>query len=188
MSNISYRKTRKLLHEITESQAEAERLRKETKKEHDEAWRKLRQDFERFGISQGEQVEAMFVDLGTKFNEQGFIFPKEAEGRVRFLDENRRVLAEVDKLLENGDVMMAIEVKSKLKKDDVDGHINRLGIISEYNKKHRDSRKVLGAVAGGVVAENVLAYAQSKGLYVLVRNGKSVDVAALPVNFKPKAW
>ena len=188
MSNNSFRKTRKLLQEITEAQAEAERLRKETKKKHDEAWRKLRQDFERFGISQGEQIEAMFVDLGTKFNEQGFDFPKEAEGRVRFLGENRQVLAEVDKLLENGEVMMAVEVKSKLKKDDVDSHIKRLGIIGEYNIKHGDNRIVLGAVAGGIVPDNVLAYAQGKGLYVLVRNGKSVDVAPLPENFMPKAW
>ena len=206
MSNMSYRKTRKLLHEfvvehdkgmakIREMQAETERLHKEskreheeTKKEHDEAWRKLRQDFERFGISQCEQVEAMFVDLGSKFNEQGFNFPKEAEGRVKFLGENRQVLAEVDKLLENGEAMMAVEVKSKLKKDDVDGHIKRLAIIGEYNKKHGDTRKVLGAVAGGVVADNVLAYAHGKGLYVIVRNGKSVDVAKLPDNFIPKSW
>ena len=220
MSNISYRKTRKLIESLTgkielitgnieslsekisalreahaedyriqkEKSAELERLHDKSKKENDEAWQKLRQDFERFGISQGEQIEAMFVDLGTKFNELGFDFPKEAEGRVRFLGENRKVLAEVDKLLENGEVMMAVEVKSKLKQDNVDDHIRRLGIISDYNKKHNDSRKVLGAVAGGIVADNVLVYAQGMGLYVLVRNGKSVDIAALPANFKPKEW
>ena len=180
---------RKEYEERTRKEQEAARKEHEkAKRENDEAWRKLRQDFERFGISQGEQIEAVFVDLGTKFNDQGFHFPKEAEGRVRFLGKNRQVLAEVDKLLENGEVMMAVEVKSKLKKDDVDGHIERLGILSQYNKVHNDQRKVLGAVAGGVVADNVRSYAQSKGLYVIVRNGNSVDIAPLPKNFVPKSW
>ena len=130
----------------------------------------------------------MFTDLATKFNDLGFDFRKEAEGRVRFLGENRKILAEVDKLLENGKEMMAIEIKSKLKIDDINDHIRRLGIIGEYNKEHCDSRNVMGAVAGGVVSENILNYAQSKGLYVLVRNDKTVDVAALPAGFEPKCW
>ena len=213
MSNISYRKLRKLLQEsmvahnermadhdkrmadhekrmvdLEKENTAYKEARVEAARLHEEAWSKLRQDFERFGISQGEQIEAMFVDLGTKFNSQGFDFPKEADGRVRFFDENKKTLAEVDKLLENGQVMMAVEVKSKLKQDHVDDHIRRLRIISEYNKKHNDSRKVLGAVAGGIVADNVLAYAQNKGLFVIVQNGNSVDIAKLPDNFVPTMW
>ena len=130
----------------------------------------------------------MFTDLGSKFNVHGHRFPKDAQGRVRFFDENGNTLAEIDKLLENGKVMLAVEIKSKLKQDDVDNHIERLSIISKHNEKHGDNRLVLGAVAGGIVADNVQKYAQGKGLYVLVRNGKSVDLAVMPSGFEPTAW
>ena len=156
--------------------------------DYEKRWKRLQQDFGRLGISYGDQIEAMFVNLSAKFNKLGFRFPKEARGGVKFFDENREVLAEVDRLLENGDVMMAIEVKAKLNQEDVDYHIRRLGIISEYNTKHNDSRKVLGAVAGGVVPQQVLDYAQKRGLYVLVQSGESVKIAKLPANFKPQEW
>jgi len=160
----------------------------ENKKDYEKRWKRLEQELGRLGNSYGDQVEAMFVNLGAKFNVLGYKFPKEAKGNIRFLDENRKVLAEVDHLLENGSIVMPIEVKAKLKQDHVDEHIRRLGIISEYNIKQKDNRKVLGAVAGGVVPQNVLEYAQKKGLYVLVQNGESVEVADVPENFKPMEW
>ena len=165
----------------------AERMAKYNE-DYEKRWKRLDQDLGRLGISYGDQIEAMFVNLGTKFNALGYEFPKEAKGSIKFRDENRKVLAEVDHLLENGHVMLAVEVKARLKQDHVDDHIVRLGIISEYNKKHNDNRKVLGAVAGGVVPQNVLEYAQKRGLYVLVQNGESVEIADIPADFKPQEW
>ena len=168
---------------------EADRAESEAKSraQSEQEWKKLRQELGGLGISYGEQVEAMFVKLGAKFNELDYNFPKEARS-MKFHDENRRVLAEVDHLLENGNVIMPVEVKAKLKIDDVDDHIRRLGIISKFNANHNDSRKVLGAVAGGVVPQNVLEYAQRKGLFVLVQNGDSVEIADLPSCFVPREW
>ena len=130
----------------------------------------------------------MFVNLGPKFDRFGYHFPREVNGSAKFRGEDRKVLVEVDRLLENGDVMMAVEVKAKLKKDDVDDHIRRLGILSAYNARQNDRRKVLGAVAGGVVPQHLLEYALGKGLYVLVQNGESVEVADTPTDFKPMEW
>ena len=168
--------------------AERAKLDAEMKKDYDKRMKRLERDLGKLGNSYGDQVEAMFVNLGSKFNALGFSFPKEAEGSISFLDENRRVLAEVDHLLENCSVVLPIEVKAKLKQEHVDDHIIRLGIISKYNLKHNDNRKVLGAVAGGMVPQNVLAYAQKKGLYVLVQNGESVEIADIPMDFKPQEW
>ena len=167
---------------------ETARLHEEYKKDYEKRMKRLDQDLGRLGNSYGDQVEAMFVNLGAKFNALGYSFPKEAKGSIKFLDENRKVLAEVDHLLENGHVILPIEVKAKLKQEHVDGHIRRLGIISEYNIKHNDNRKVLGAVAGGVVHQNVLEYAQKRGLYVLIQNGESVEIADTPASFKPREW
>ena len=192
MSAVTIEGLSKLINDYISAQAErdAERakLDAEIKTDYEKRWKRLEQELGRLGNSYGDQVEAMFVNLGEKFNVLGFSFPKEAKGNIRFIDKNRKVLAEVDHLLENGNVVMPIEVKAKLKQEHVDDHIRRLGIISEHNIKHNDNRKVLGAVAGGVVPQNVLAYAQKKGLYVLVQNGESVEIADMPANFKPREW
>ena len=168
--------------------AEQERLLAISKKESDEGFRRLREELGKHGASHGEFVEALFVNLDEKFNKFGYSFPREARGAIIFRDENKRVLAEVDRLLENGEAMMAVEVKSKLKIDHVNDHLRRLGIISDYNKKHNDNRKVLGAVAGGVLGENTLNYAHKNGLYVLVLNGETVSIVDPPDNFVPKVW
>ena len=174
-----------------ESKKEWEESRKEweeSKKEWDRRIRRLDRDMGKLGYAYGDHVEAMFVNLSAKFNDIGFKFPKEVKGSVKFLDENKKVLAEVDHLLENGSIVLPIEVKARLNQEHVDDHIRRLGIISGYNAKANDSRKVLGAVAGGIVPQNVLEYAQKRGLYVLVQNGESVEIADGPKNFEPHEW
>ena len=168
--------------------AEQERLLALSKKEADEGFKQLRQELGSHGASHGEFVESMFVNLDDKFNKLGYSFPREARGAITFRDENRRVVAEVDRLLENGEAMLAVEVKAKLKIDHVHDHIKRLGKISDYNKKHNDNRKLLGAVAGGIVHDNVKNYAHENGLFVLVLNGENVSIADLPQNFKPHEW
>ena len=203
MAAVTIKSLRKLMREHYSAQAEWNAEQNEKWKKYDEEWKKrqeesnkawekrmerLDRDMGKLGNSYGDQVEAMFVNLGTKFNKLGYEFPKEAKGSIQFLGENRKVLAEVDHLLENGSVVLAIEVKAKLKQEHVDDHIERLGIISSHNAKHNDNRKVLGAVAGGVVPQNVLAYAQKKGLYVLVQNGESIEIADMPANFKLQEW
>ena len=175
-------KEMKMLH------AEGEKLRIKAKAEYKKDMKELHMIFGRLGISLGDQVEAMFVNLWEKFKKLGYSFDKDVNN-AKFVDLNSgMVIAEIDRLLENGDVVMLVEIKAKLKQDDVDSHIKRLGIVSVFLKQRNDSRKIHGAVAGGIVPENVRIYTQSKGLYVLVQNGKSVSVAALPDNFAPRDW
>ena len=173
-----------------EKDAERKKEQAERKKERADdkrSMKQLRRELGSLGISYGEQVESMFVNLSPKFKQYGLIFSKEARN-FKYLDKNMQVLAEVDRLLENGSVIMPVEVKSKLKKDHVDFHIGRLGTIRKYNTEHGDNRKVIGAIVGGTVTDDVLQYAQEQGLYVLVQNGESVDVAKTPENFTPKEW
>ena len=168
--------------------ADLTKQHEESKKDWEKRMRRLDRDMGKLGNSYGDQVEAMFVNLGAKFNKLGFDFPKEAKGSIKFLDENTKILAEVDHLLENGSFVLPIEVKARLKLEHVDDHIERLGIISSYNAKHNDSRKVIGAVAGGIVPQNVMTYAHKKGLYVLVQNGESIEIADDPEGFKAQEW
>ena len=185
------RNMRKFLRESIEAQEtknaalemQLEKSRAEWEKRHKE----LNELMGKLGQTQGAYVEAMFVNLGAKFNELGYSFPGEAAGYI-YRDADRKCVAEVDRLCENGESVLAVEVKAKLKQDHVDAHIERLGRISRHMKSKGDGRKVLGAVAGGVVPEHLQAYAQKKGLFVLVQSGESVALAALPEGFVPKEW
>ena len=161
--------------------------RKKAREDYDNSMKELRREMGSLAFSYGEQVESMFVNLSPKFKQHGLIFSKEARN-FKYLDKNMQVLTEVDRLLENGSVIMPVEVKSKLRKDHVDHHIARLGTIRKFITEHGDSRKVIGAIVGGIVNDDVLQYAQEHGLYVLVQNGESVDVAKTPENFIPKEW
>ena len=167
--------------EDEERRIEAEKRRIEAEKQMEE----LRKQMGKLGHSYGEQIEAMFVNLDEKFNPLGFSFPKEARGLIYF-KENGIIIAQVDCFLENGECVMAVEIKAKLKQDDIDAHIKRLGVISQHNVRHNDSRKVLGAVGAGIISDNLIKYAQSKGLYVLIQNGDNVTLAEHPEDFKPR--
>jgi hypothetical protein len=94
----------------------------------------------------------------------------------------------VDIFLENGKYAMPTEVKTKLTIEDVNDHLERIAKIRENMDSHGDKRMLVGAVAGGIAPENVVAYAQKKGLYVVVWSGDSATVAEAPQTFKIREW
>ncbi len=93
---------------------------------------------------------------------------------------------EIDLLACNGDEVVVVEVKSKLETEDVKEHIERIGkfrgLFPEY-KNHT----ILGAVAGMTVSENVAAFAEKSGFFVIAPS--SEDVTFLnSTGFEPKTW
>ena len=139
------------------------------------------------GNLQGRLTEAMFEpELCAKFYEIGFSFDSQSS-RHKF-SVNGRSIAEADFFLQNGEYTMAVEVKTELSTGDVDEHIERLAKIREYMDTRNDKRKLVGAIAGEIVAENVLNYAQKKGLYILKQTGDCVAIAEPPYNFKQQEW
>jgi len=139
------------------------------------------------GNTFGRFTEAMFsTELWKKFNELGYTFTRQAP-RMKFY-ENGQVLAEVDFFLENGMYAMLVEIKTELSLDDVDSHLVRIGKIRHYLDARNDGRKLVGAVAGGIVSESVLNYAQRKGLFVIQQTGDSVAIASTPDGFKAREW
>ncbi|MDR3170621.1 MAG: hypothetical protein LBU17_03215, partial [Treponema sp.] len=102
-------------------------------------------------------------------------------------DANGRTLTEVDVWLENGDDVMAVEVKGKLLKKDVDDHLQRMAILQGHGKARGDKRKLLGAVAGGIVRKDARDYAIQSGFYVIEQSGDTLKIE-MPQGFTPKAW
>ena len=139
------------------------------------------------GNLQGRLTEALFEEeLWKKFNEIDFDFDSQISHK-RFVD-NKQLIAEADFFLENGQYAMPVEIKTELSIGDIDGHIERISKIREYMDARNDNRKLVGAIAGEIVAENVLRYAHKKGLYVLKQTGDSVAIASAPHNFKRQEW
>ena len=65
--------------EIKKWDAEIKKRDIEQKEAYEKQWKKLQQDLGKLGHSYGDQVEAMFVNLGPKFDSQGYSFPREAK-------------------------------------------------------------------------------------------------------------
>ena len=168
---------------IDEFRLEMQKSSEEMKKSSEEMKRQLGG----IGNTLGEFSEAMFSPaLWKKFAEHGIEVTEQSE-RKQFNDNGRRV-AEADVYIENGEYAIPVEIKTKLTEAHVDKHIKRLQIISAHLSAKGDKRKLLGAVAGGVVADKVRSYAQEKGLFVIVQSGDCATIADAPEGFKAQVW
>ena len=193
--------------EFAQEQKESWRKQDEMWQKQDEMWRKQEESHRKIdeslaklektvanmsknlgglGNMQGRLTEAMFEpELCWKFYEIGFSFDSQIARKT--FKENGQFIAEADFFLENGEYAMPVEVKTELSVGDIDGHIERLTKIREYMNGRKDNRKLVGAVAGEIVGENVLNYAHRKGLYVLTQTGDSVAVC-VPNDFIRHEW
>ena len=92
---------------------------------------------------------------------------------------------QIDVFLENGDLVILIEVKTRLTDDDVRDHIERMKKFRLYGG---DKRRIRGAVAGAVVSDDVAKFAHRKGMYVIVQSGEAVEIIVQPEGFVAKEW
>jgi hypothetical protein len=135
----------------------------------------------------GELAEHLITpNITEKFRALGYTFTK-AGPDVEFTDVQGKTLTEVDVWLENGEFALAVEVKSYLRVQDVKDHINRMEILRKYADERRDTRKLLGAVAGAIVKTSVRNYALEQGFYVIEQSGDTVKIEA-PQGFTPRIW
>ncbi|MDR2618438.1 MAG: hypothetical protein LBC62_06170, partial [Treponema sp.] len=118
----------------------------------------------------GDMVEYMVLpNLVAKFEDLGFTFTK--ANRTEIKDKAHNIFTEIDALLENGDKVMAVEIKTKPSIDDINDHIERMEKLRNYADLHHDKRVYLGAVAGVVFGESEKTYALKKGFYVIEPSG-----------------
>jgi hypothetical protein len=163
---------------------------KETDRQMKETDRKMKEtDFKisSLGSRVGDLVEELFApSILEKFNALGYVFGRVARD-VRYRDPRGGPLAEVDILLENGDVAMAVEVKTNLTVNDVKDHVRRMETLRRYADDHGDKRKLLGAVAGALATDGAKTYAVKQGFFVMEQSGDAVRIS-VPEGFKPKEW
>jgi hypothetical protein len=186
--------SKKMREEIRESHEQMkeshERMKEEMEKTHKKTAKLVAELSKNIGGVQNSIVrltESMFTaDLRSKFNALGYEFTR-AAFRIEYT-ENDNVITEVDAILENGDYILLLEIKTELKLEFVGGHLERIEKVRKYMDDHGDIRKIVGAVAGGAVPESVLRYAHKNGLFVIVQSGDSTALAALPNGFTAREW
>jgi hypothetical protein len=169
---------------------ETDRQFKETDRQFKETDRKFKETdrkISKLGDRIGELVEhLMSANIVEKFNRLGYAFGR-ANPNARFFSPRNELLAEVDILLENGDVALAVEVKSKLTADDVTYHVGRMERLRRYADEHGDRRRLIGAVAGAIMSDGVKPFALKNGFYVIEQSGDTATIN-IPEDFIPKEW
>jgi phenylalanyl-tRNA synthetase alpha subunit len=175
--------------QMKEMSREADRRQVEADRRQAEVDRQIRELSKNIGglnNSFGRWAEEMVsARLWEKFRALGYTF---TQGGPQKYWEGSRTVLQVDLLLENGDYAMPVEIKSNLTVEDVDKQVERIGKLREQLDKRGDGRKLVGAVAGMVVAEHVRTYAQDRGLDGVVQSGDTVTVADAPEGFRARDW
>ncbi len=167
---------------------------KETDRKFQETDRKFQETRELL-----DRLSRRFGDLGNRLGEfvEAMVEPALVElFRARGLDVSevhRRVTArrggeaiEIDLLVIDGDTAVAVECKSRLTKEEVERHVERMEKFKRLLPKYADM-KIHGAVAGMVVDEEAVQAAQKAGLWVLAQSGETVRLLN-DEKFEPRVW
>jgi len=171
------------LRELSESQKETDRRMQETDRQMKITDKKIGELSNRFG----ELAEHLVVpNIKEKFNSLGFTFDR-ASQNIEITDLEGNSLAEVDILLENGDIAIAVEVKSKPGYDDVTNHIKRIEALRRYADKRNDQRAFQGAIAGAIMSAELRKHILKSGFYAIEQTGDTVKINA-PEGFKARQW
>jgi hypothetical protein len=157
---------------LKESGAETDRRMKETDKRMKALQKSMGDLDNRFGELAEHLVVPNIVD---KFNALGYHFKDVCKERKIFRDDHT-IGAEFDILLENGESIVGVEVKTKPKERDVKEHIDRLEFLRLYKDGMKDTRKIYGALAGAIMPDNARAAALRAGLYVIEQSGDTVKI------------
>jgi len=140
-------------------------------------------------LSMGDLVEVLFAPhLGEKFDAYNYNL-KRIFRRVPIYDDNARMRSDIDFLLSDTTMCMAVEVKCWLEhKKDIDEHIKRMQLIRQYPPPEAKGKKLLGAIVGALVHPDVRTYAEQNGFFVLELTGRDVHLLEPPKDFQPKEW
>jgi hypothetical protein len=179
--NLNFEKVWAMFQEVAERQKETDRQMKETDRKMKETDRQISKLGGRFG----EMVEHLVAPhLMEKFNERGFNFTRCSQNCKIREPGNPNPVAEIDALLEDGGISVAVEVKAKPNQSDVDDHIKRLEKLS---RAASGRHKYQGAIAGAIMSDEVRGYILKRGLYVIEQTGDTVQIT-VPEGFKPQEW
>lgn len=172
--------------EDTQKRAEREAEAKASRMDFDKRMKELSKQIGGQANRLGEFVQEMVRPAAVRlFQERGLpvhqVLPN-MEGTSR----DDTVEIEIDLVVVNTQVLIAVECKSHLTQEAVDEHLERLAVFKRCFPQF-EGYTVLGAVAGMVMSKEVGRYAHKNGLFVLAQSGNGIEIRN-PSGFCGKEW
>ena len=103
---------------------------------------------------------------------------------TRVVNESKEM--EIDIIAANGNDVVAVEVKTTLKLDDINYFLEKMARFKDSFKHFKDNR-LFGAVAFLKADVGLIKKAEKLGLFVIKATGDSAKLVNKP-DFTPKAW
>jgi len=184
--------SREISRAVKEQGAEFDRRMEEQRAENAQMRKELNKKMGDLTSRIGEIVEHMLGGkILDKFQALGYAVDDYTRDH-RYRNSKLGIKGQIDLILQDGDVAIFIEVKTKLETTDVRKHLEQM----EKYRRHVDAAKILwppttrflGAVAGAVVDDEAMDFAHENGLYVIVQSGEAVEIVPTPERFKAKEW
>ena len=184
-STKSFKEFDRNMAEITKKQAEISKNLDRLEKTVDRMYKNVGG----LNESMGSLIETLFAPhLAEKFDAYNYNL-KRIFKRVPIYDDTGRQRGEIDILLSDTTVCMAVEIKRWLDNTEkVDRHIKRMELIRTYPPAEAKGKKLLGAIAAAVVRPDVREYAEQNGFFVLELTGEDIRLLEQPNDFQPKEW
>jgi hypothetical protein len=178
-----FQETERLLKEQSQ---ETDRLLKERSQENDRMLKALGKQLGAQGNRLGEFVQEMVRPAVVRLFRDRNLPVHQVIANQAAYNDNGQFLAEIDLLVIDTDMAVAVECKSHLSQADVDEHLERLALFKLYFPQY-SMYKILGAVAAMVLPDEVGRYAYRKGLFVLAQSGDAMKIRNND-DFQPKQW
>ena len=178
------RRRDELNQKFKEEMAELRESQKKTDKQMKETDRKIGELGNRFGKLAEHLVAPGIME---KFNKKGFNFTRCSNAVLIKEAGNPDALAEIDIMLENGEIVIAVEVKASAKPADVDKFVKRMELLRRTADQRPDTRKYQGAVAVAIMNQSLRDYILQSGFYAIEQTGDTVKLT-IPKGFVPREW
>ena len=180
--------------ELTKSQEELTKSQEELTKSQEETDREIKEMAKKVELTNdtvnaltgkwGRFVEGLVAPGAVRIFKERGIEVKQSHTRSESYKNGEKM--EIDVLAVNDEYIIAISVKSTLKVEYVDEHIDDLSRFREFFTNFV-GKKLLGAVAGIVIDERADRYAYRKGLFVITQAGENIKILN-DEKFNPKEW
>jgi hypothetical protein len=173
--------------QLQENERQMRASREEYERQFQETDRRIKEvtaSIGRLGSKLGAYVEEMVYPAAVRLFQERQIDVHEVHRNVHATRAEGAI--EIDLLVVNDSDVVAIECKSTLKQDDVDEHLERLDKLKRLLPTYAQKR-VMGAVTGMVMPEQVAQYAYRRGLFVIAQSGDQLTIRN-DAAFQPRIW
>jgi hypothetical protein len=151
--------------------------------------KKVSTDLGKLGNRLGDYIEEMLRPAAVQLFQQRGINVHEVHQNIEAQRVNARGIEEgikIDLLVVNSTDVIVIECKSNFGLAEVNEHLARLEKVKRLLPTYAD-KKVMGAISGMVLPDQVARYAYKKGLFVITQTGEQLIIRN-DAKFKANIW